>query len=62
MKKKKDNFDWIAIGVLAGVALVIVAICIIVTVIPRERSSKAQKVDLNCVTELKKNPLKECGE
>lgn len=62
MKKKKDNFDWIVIGWLAGAALIIVAICIIVTVIPRERSSKANKVDLSCITEPRKNPLKECGE
>ena len=62
MKKKKDNFDWFAIGVLAVAALLIIVICIIVTAIPRERSSEAQKVDLNCVTELKQNPLKECAK
>ncbi len=31
MTKKKDNFDWTVIGVLAGAALVVMLLCIIVT-------------------------------
>lgn len=58
MKNKK--FDNIILGVLLGAALIIIAVCIIITAIPRPKNSKAEKVDLECITEPVKNPLKEC--
>ena len=59
---KNNKLDNVILGVLLGAAIIIVAMCIIVTVVPRPRNSKAEKVDLNCITEPKKNPLKECKE
>lgn len=58
MKKK---YTWriviAALAIMAALTMIFVAIAIMS---PRPRSSKAQKYDLNCVTELKKNPLQEC--
>ena len=58
----KNNTYKTLIIVLAIVAVAIIATCIIVTVVPTNRTSKAQKYDLNCVTELNKNPLRECKQ
>lgn len=56
---KKNTYKTLIIS-LVIVTIAVVATCIIVTVVPVKRTSKAQKYDLNCVTELKKNPLQEC--
>lgn len=59
--KKGNPYKTFIIALLI-VAIATVLICIIVTVIPVKRTSKAQKYELDCVTQLKKNPLQECKE
>lgn len=59
---KKGNTYKTFLIALVIVAIAVVATCIIVTVVPVKRTSKAQEYDLDCVTELKKNPLQECKE
>ena len=69
MKKKNDGGEsmlgriyTVAAITLAAIAL-ITAIAVTVSIFaPRERTSKAQKYDLDCVTELHKKPLNECKE
>ena len=62
MKKKMSSATAIIWG-LVFVALAVVILCIMVTMIPvKQRSTKAQKYDLKCTTEMKKNPLEECKE
>lgn len=56
--KRKDIWKLILIALAIMAALMIVFVTIAIVQPPR--SSKAQKYDLNCVTELKKNPLQEC--
>lgn len=56
---KKNTYKTLIIS-LVIVAIAVVMACIVVTVVPIRRTSKAQKYDLDCVTELKKNPLQEC--
>lgn len=58
---KKDVEKLLFIG-LALTAIVIVALVVASILAPRERSSKAEKVDLGCVTEPGKNPLKDCKQ
>ena len=58
---KKDVEKLLFIG-LALTAIVIVALVTASILAPRERSSKAEKVDLSCVTEPGKNPLKDCKQ
>lgn len=60
MKKKDiEKFIWIALAIVATLVVIFVSASILA---PPKRSKKAEKVDLGCVTELKKNPLKECKE
>lgn len=61
-KKSDDKFDWIVIGMLAGAALIIVMMCIIISAMPRQRNSTATKYDLECVAGRSRNPLIECKE
>ena len=56
---KKDVEKLLFIG-LALTAIVIVVLVTASILAPRERSSKAKQVDLECVTEPSKNPLKDC--
>lgn len=66
--KKKNNDGEKMIGRIYTIGAITLAIIALITIIavtvsifaPRERTSKAQKYDLDCVTELKKNPLQEC--
>lgn len=58
---KKDVEKLLFIG-LALTAIVIVALVTASILAPRQRSSKAEKVDLSCVTEPGKNPLKDCKQ
>lgn len=66
MKKKNNDKNMIGrVYTIGAITLAIIALVTIIAVTisifaPRERTSKAQKYDLNCVTELKKNPLQEC--
>lgn len=59
---KDDKSSNVVLWCLVGAALVIVALCIIVTVAPIPRDSKAKRYDLECSTELRENPLEECKE
>ena len=59
--KKKDIESLIFIGLLLVAAIVIVLVTAAIAV-PAKRSSKAEKVDLGCITEPKANPLKECAK
>lgn len=56
---KKNAYKTLIIALII-VAIAVVATCIIVTVVPVKRTSKAQKYDLDCTTQLKENPLQEC--
>lgn len=56
---KKNTYKTLIIS-LVIVAIAVVAACIIVTVMPVKRTSKATKYDLNCVTKIGGNPLKDC--
>lgn len=56
----KENTYKTFIIALVIVAIAVVATCIIVTVVPVKRTSKAQKYDIDCVTQLNKKPLQEC--
>lgn len=58
MKNKK--FGNICLGVLLGAAVIIVTMCVLITVMPPRKTTKAQEYDLWCVTELRKNPISEC--
>lgn len=58
MKKK---YAWRLVLATLAIMAALVAIFVTIAIItPRERTTKAQKYDLDCVTELKKNPLQEC--
>ena len=57
MKKNNDKF---ILTILVTAAITIVLLCIIVTVVPHAKPSKATKYDLNCVTRIGGNPLKDC--
>ena len=58
---KKNNYKTLTI-ILLIIAIAVVATCIIVTVVPAKRPSKAQRYDLECITEPRKNPLQECKD
>lgn len=62
MKKKEDKFDNILLGLIIGAALVLIAMCIMISAMPTKRSSKAVKYDLECVAGRSRNPLVECKE
>lgn len=55
------NAGLTAIG-LVLVAIIVTTVLYVLTTINQPRSSEAQKVDLDCVTEPKQNPLKECAK
>ena len=57
MKKNTEKTIFIILLILA---IAVIMACVIVTVVPPKRSSKAEKVDFGCLTEPKANPLKEC--
>lgn len=58
---KKNTYKTLIIS-LVIVAAAVVAACIIATVVPVKRTSKAQKYDLDCVTQLNEKPLQECKQ
>ena len=59
---KKNDIYKVVIAVLAIVATLVVILVTASILAPPVRSSKAEKVDLSCVTEPGKNPLKDCKE
>ena len=59
--KKGDIYKLVIIA-LAIVATIVVILVTASILAPRERSSKAEEVDLSCVTEPSKNPLKDCKQ
>lgn len=59
MKKKDiEKLIFVALVILAALVVIFVTIAIYA---PTKRSTASQRVDLDCVTKLKKNPLKECA-
>lgn len=61
MKKIKNTSAYKTfLIILIILSIATIAACIIVTAVPVKRGNKAQKYDLDCVTQLKKNPLQEC--
>lgn len=71
MKEKKNSSNGkktisrvYIIGAIT-LGIIVVATIIAVTMLifaPHERTSKAQKYDLNCVTQLNEKPLQECRQ
>lgn len=60
MKRKDvERLFFIALAIVATLVVIFVSASILA---PPERSSKAEKVDLSCVTEPGKNPLKDCKQ
>lgn len=59
---KKNDIYKVAIATLAIVATLVFVLVTASIFGPRERSSKAKQVDLGCVTEPGKNPLKDCAK
>lgn len=59
--KKKDIESLVFIGLLLAAAIIIVLVTAAIAA-PAKRSSKAEKVDLSCVAEPGKNPLKDCKQ
>jgi hypothetical protein len=60
MKNKK--LEAICFGVLIGVLVITIAFCVIITVLPTRRTTRAQRYDLGCLTQSNENPLTECKE
>lgn len=59
---KKNDIYKVAITILAIVATLVVILVTASILAPPVRSSKAEKVDLSCVAEPSKNPLKDCKQ
>ena len=60
MKKK---YAWRLVLAALAITAALVAIFVTIAIItPRERTTKAQRYGLDCVTELRKKPLNECKE
>lgn len=60
MKRKDvERLFFIALAIVATLVVIFVSASILA---PPKRSSKAEKVDLTCVTEPGKNPLKDCKQ
>lgn len=59
---KKNDIYKVAIAILAIVATLVFVLATASILAPPKRSSKAEKVDLSCITEPKANPLQECKE
>lgn len=54
------NKDRTIILTLLVIAVVVILACIFVTVIPVNRTPKAQQYELKCLTEPNRKPLEEC--
>jgi hypothetical protein len=65
MKKKNDKSMIGRAYTIGAITLAVIALITIIAVTvsifaPRERTTEAKNYDLNCVTELRKDPLNEC--
>lgn len=58
-RKDAERLFFIALAIVAVLIVIFVSASILA---PPVRSSKADKVDLSCVTEPSKNPLKDCKQ
>lgn len=58
---KKNDIEKLIFAALAIVAT-LVAIFVTASILAPAKRSKAEKVDLSCVTEPGKNPLKDCKQ
>ena len=59
---KKTNKDKVIIISLIVAAVMVILACVIATVAPVKRTTKAVKYDLECVAGRSRNPLQECRE
>ena len=59
---KKNDIYKVTITILAIVATLVVILVTASILAPPKRSSKAEEVDLGCVAEPGKNPLKDCKQ
>lgn len=59
---KKNDIEKLIFAALAIVATLVVIFVSASILAPAKRSSKAEKVDLSCVAEPGKNPLKDCKQ
>lgn len=57
MKKNTEKTIFIILLILA---IAVIMACVIVTVVPVKRSSKATEYDLNCITKMAGRPLQDC--
>ena len=58
----KKDIEKLIFAVLAIVAILVVILVSASILAPPKRSNKAEKVDLSCITEPGKNPLKDCKQ
>lgn len=58
---KKNTYKTI-VAILIILATDVIAMCIIATVVPVKRTTKAVKYNLECVAGCSRNPLQECKE
>lgn len=59
---KRKDAEKLIVAALAIVAILVVILVSASILAPPKRSSKAEKVDFECVAEPRANPLKECKE
>lgn len=59
---KDKNLLAMCLGVLLGVLSVMLVACILATILTIHGATKAQRYDLDCLTEYNREPLKECKE
>lgn len=57
--KKSEIIKLILIG-LGILAMLIVIVCSITIMIPSKRGQNTEQIDLNCVVERSRDPLREC--
>lgn len=65
MKKNNGEKMISRVYIIGAIALVIIMIIMVIAVTifaPREHTSKAQRYDLDCVTQLNEKPLQECKQ
>lgn len=57
---KNNRFNNFCLGVVVGAAIITLAVCVLISVVPPKRTTKAQEYDLWCVAEIRKDTLSEC--
>lgn len=58
-KKNAKKLAMVAIATMVTIAILTI-IFVSISILSPAKRSKAKRVDLDCVTELRANPLKEC--